>query len=208
MREVTEWLERLGLGQYAQTFADNSIDLDLLPSLTDDDLKELGVVALGHRKRILSAVEEASNVKAQGSPTATKASPIKIAPAPEAERRQLTVLFCDLVGSTELSASLDPEDMRDVLRDYQDACSGVIARYDGFVAKFMGDGVYAYFGFPTAHEDDAERAINAGLGIIEAIKEPLAQPLVGFDLAVRIGIATGTVAVGDLIGDGPCSVTN
>ena len=116
--------------------------------------------------------------------------------APEAERRQLTVLFCDLVGSTALSARLDPEDMRDVLRAYQDACSGAIARYDGFVAKFMGDGVFSYFGYPTAHEDDAERAIQAGLGIISAIGA------LDHNLAVRIGIATGTVAVGDIVGEG------
>ena len=115
---------------------------------------------------------------------------------PEAERRQLTVLFCDLVGSTALSARLDPEDMRDVLRAYQDACSGAITRYDGFVAKFMGDGVFSYFGYPTAHEDDAERAIHAGLGIIAAIGA------LDHDLAVRIGIATGTVAVGDIVGEG------
>ena len=112
----------------------------------------------------------------------------------EAERRQLTVLFCDLVGSTELSTRLDPKDMRDVLLTYQDACSKVITRYDGYVAKFMGDGVFAYFGYPRAHEDDAERAINAGLGIIEPIDAQRG------DLAVRIGVATGNVAVGDLIG--------
>ena len=124
------------------------------------------------------------------------------APAAAAERRQLTVLFCDLVGSTALSAALDPEDMRDVLRAYQDACASVIARYDGYVAKFMGDGVYAYFGYPRAHEDDAERAINAGLGIVEAV-----TALDG-DRAVRIGIATGTVAVGDIVGEGASEEAN
>ena len=123
-------------------------------------------------------------------------------PAADAERRQLTVLFCDLVGSTALSAALDPEDMRDVLRAYQDACASVIARYDGYVAKFMGDGVYAYFGYPRAHEDDAERAINAGLGIVEAV-----TALDG-DRAVRIGIATGTVAVGDIVGEGASEEAN
>jgi class 3 adenylate cyclase/tetratricopeptide (TPR) repeat protein len=122
--------------------------------------------------------------------------------APEAERRQLTVLFCDLVGSTALSARLDPEDMRDVLRAYQNACSGAINRYDGYVAKFMGDGVYAYFGYPTAHEDDAERAVHAGLAIVEAVGA------LKRDLAVRIGIATGTVAVGDIVGEGASEEAN
>ena len=131
------------------------------------------------------AATQAGSVK-PGAPTAS----------PEAERRQLTVLFCDLVGSTALSARLDPEDMRDVLRAYQNACSGAITRYDGFVAKFMGDGVFSYFGYPTAHEDDAERAVNAGLAIVEAVRA------LNRDLAVRIGIATGTVAVGDIVGEG------
>ena len=114
----------------------------------------------------------------------------------EAERRQVTVMFCDLAGSTAMSTNLDPEDMRDVIRDYQDACAGVVERFGGYLAKYMGDGVLVYFGYPTAHEDDAERAINAGLGIVEAVGA------LGRDLAVRIGIATGTVVVGDIVGEG------
>jgi len=125
-----------------------------------------------------------------------------VAQSSEAERRQLTVLFCDLVGSTEHTTRLDPEDMRELLLAYQQACTKVIARYDGYVAKFMGDGIYAYFGYPRAHEDDAERAINAGLGIIEAHQAE------GSNLAVRIGVATGNVAVGDLIGDGASEEAN
>ena len=124
------------------------------------------------------------------------------APSSEAERRQLTVMFCDLVGSTALSSQLDPEDMREVLRGYQETCSGVVARYDGYVAKFMGDGVYAYFGYPRAHEDDAERAINSGLGIVEAVGN------LEHDLQVRIGVATGTVAVGDIVGEGASEEAN
>jgi len=115
---------------------------------------------------------------------------------PDAERRQLTVMFCDLVGSTALSVKLDPEDMRDVIRAYQDACAAVVARHEGFVAKYMGDGVLVYFGYPTAHEDDAERAINTGPGIVEAVAA------LAHDLAVRVGIATGTVVVGDIVGEG------
>jgi class 3 adenylate cyclase len=116
----------------------------------------------------------------------------------DAERQQLTVMFCDLVGSTALSGRLDPEEMREVIRAYQDACSGPVARYDGFIAKFMGDGILAYFGFPRAHEDDAERAVRAGLDIVAAVGRLRAPE----PLKVRIGIATGLVVVGDLIGEG------
>lgn len=203
--DIRQWLEGLGLGQYAQVFAENSVEPDLLTELTDDDLKELGVSALGHRRRILAAIRDTSAGEAS-----THNQPLdQVAPFPnrpdtssEAERRQLTVLFCDLVGSTELSTKLDPEDMREVLRAYQDSCSAEINRYEGYVAKFMGDGVYAYFGYPTAHEDDAERAITAGLGIVESVAE------LEHDLAVRIGVATGNVAVGDLIGEGASEEAN
>ncbi len=198
--DIAKWLEGLGLGRYAQAFAENDIDVEVLSRLTDDDLKELGL-SIGHRRKLQAAVEALSSderaTRPQASP-AREAEP-KLA---EAERRQLTVLFCDLVGSTAMSSRLDPEDMREVLRAYQDACSGVIARYDGYVAKFMGDGVYAYFGYPRAHEDDAERAITAGLGIVEAVGG------LEHDLAVRIGVATGTVAVGDIVGEGASEEAN
>ena len=189
--DIVQWLGELGLGQHAQTFAENGIGLDVVARLSDDDLKELGL-NLGDRRRVQSAVE----TLAGAGPTGTVVTEQSPPSSPEAERRQLTVMFCDLVGSTALSTSLDPEDMRDVLRSYQDSCADVIGRYDGYVAKFMGDGVYAYFGWPRAHEDDAERAINAGLDIVRAIAA------LQRDIAVRVGIATGAVVVGDLIGEG------
>ncbi|WP_407169005.1 adenylate/guanylate cyclase domain-containing protein [Bradyrhizobium sp. ORS 111] len=188
--DVVEWLRGLGLEQYETAFREAEIGLDVLPDLTDADLVELGV-SLGNRKRLLRAI------------AALRRAPVPSGePGPdEAERRQLTVMFCDLVGSTEISARLDPEDMRDVIRAYQDACSGAVARYDGFVARFMGDGILTYFGFPRAHEDEAERAIRSGLDIVDAVAK-LETPA-RRKLAVRIGIATGIVVVGDLIGHGP-----
>jgi class 3 adenylate cyclase/tetratricopeptide (TPR) repeat protein len=198
-KEVAQWLAEIGLGQYAQVFAENDIDFNNVHRLTEDDLKELGL-SIGHRRTLQAAIEVRSSEEATVASVPT-ANPAPAQPA-TAERRQLTVLFCDLVGSTELSAKLDPEDMREVLRTYQEVCSKVIVRYDGYVAKFMGDGVYAYFGYPTAHEDDAERAINAGLGIVDAVAG------IEHDLSVRIGIATGNVAVGDLIGDGASEEAN
>jgi class 3 adenylate cyclase/tetratricopeptide (TPR) repeat protein len=200
--DVGEWLRGIGLGQYEAAFRDNDIDGELLPSLTTDDLKDIGVTIVGHRRKILTAIAQLS------LPTAdlqTIAELEALAPAVQpartaAERRQLTVLFCDLAGSTAMSARLDPEDMREVIRGYQDICSGVIARYDGFVAKFMGDGVFAYFGFPRAHEDDAERAVRAGLDLADGVARLQAPD--GEALKIRIGIATGIVVVGDLIGQG------
>ena len=163
--DVGEWLRSLGLGQYEATLRDNEIDDAVLSDLTDGDLEKLGV-PMGHRKRLLKAIVSLGS-------TETTAKPTNPAPTPTspdvAERRQLTVMFCDLVGSTAMSARLDPEDMREVIRAYQDACSGAVARYDGFVAKFMGDGVLAYFGFPRAHEEDAERAVRAGLDIVAVV---------------------------------------
>ena len=192
--DIAQWLEGLGLGQHARAFVENEVTLDILPHLSDDDLKELGL-ALGARRRVQLALGSLKGDKkeAEETPLQPTSEP---STASEAERRQLTVMFCDLVGSTALSSQLDPEDMRDVIRSYQDACAGVVTRYEGFVAKYMGDGVLVYFGYPTAHEDDAERAINAGLGIVEAVKE------LERDLAVRIGIATGMVVVGDIVGEG------
>src|SRR5208282_5212482 len=149
--DLGEWLRGLGLGQYETSFHENGVDAQVLPDLTDADLEKLGVL-LGHRKRLLKAI--AGLKSAVGEPVSGQPA-AKPEPKPHdaAERRQLTVMFCDLVGSTAMSARLDPEDMRHVIRAYQDACSGVVARYDGFVAKFMGDGILAYFGFPYAHED-------------------------------------------------------
>src|SRR5450631_1679729 len=171
--DVGSWLRRLGLHQYEAAFRDNGVDDAVLPKLTADDLKEMGVAGVGHRRKIIVAIEELNSSSAAAAEPAKARSTTGTAAAPQptdaAERRQLTVMFCDLVGSTAMSARLDPEDMRRVIRAYQDACSGAVARYDGFVAKFMGDGVLAYFGFPRAHEDDAERAARAGLDIVAVV---------------------------------------
>ena len=192
---VSEWLDKLGLGQYASNFTDNDIDAQLLTHLTDTDLKELGIGSLGHRKKILAAIE------ILGQPESEATTPIT--PTAEAERRQLTVMFCDLVGSTELSQQLDPEDLREVNRAYQDVCKIAIERYEGYVARYMGDGVLAYFGYPQAHEDDAERAVHAGLAVVESVVDlnlPLGDAQ-NIELGVRVGISTGAVVVGDIIGE-------
>ena len=202
--DVGDWLRSLGLGQYHAAFRDNEIDGAVLSRLTVDDLKDLGVAAVGHRRKILSAIEELNPPSA--APDEVARAPLSRSPSPAdaardtAERRQLTVMFCDLVGSTPLSARLDPEDMRQVVRAYQDACSGVVARYDGFVAQFLGDGILAYFGFPRAHEDDAARAVHAGLEIAEVVAG--LQTRAGEKLSVRVGIATGVVVAGDIVGQG------
>jgi class 3 adenylate cyclase/predicted ATPase len=191
MQQIADWLKKLGMSEYAQRFADNDIDISVLGHLTDQDLKELGV-SLGHRRKMLAAIAEAG-----GTPT-TVVTEQK--PQDSAERRQLTVMFCDLVGSTALSARLDPEDLRSIISAYHRCCTELIERNGGFVAKYMGDGVLAYFGYPRAHEHDAERAVRAGLGLIEAI--PKLSTSAGSPLQVRIGIATGLVVVGDMIGAG------
>jgi class 3 adenylate cyclase len=193
--DVGHWLRSLGLAEYETTFRDNEIDAHVLSTLTAEDLKELGVAGFGHRRKLLAAIAKLSGGPA--SPPRVWASP---APAYVAERRQLTVMFCDLVGSTAMSARLDPEDMHQVIRAYQDACSGAIARYDGFVSKFLGDGVLAYFGFPRAHEEDAERAVRAGLDILTVVGS--LETSAKERLQVRIGVATGIVVVGDLVGQG------
>jgi class 3 adenylate cyclase/predicted ATPase len=184
--DLAAWLRDLGLERYEAAFRDNAIDAAVLPELTADDLKDLGVNLVGHRRRLLSAIS-ALQSEALPSPEATP-------PSAGAERRQLTVMFCDLVGSTELSSHLDPEDLREVIAGYHRAVAGVIRNFDGFVAKYMGDGVLVYFGYPMAHEDDAERAVRAGLGLIDAVGR--------LELQARIGIATGLVVVGVLIGEG------
>ena len=168
MLDVARWLAEQGLGHHAEAFAENGIAGDILRELTDADLKELGL-NLGDRKRLLKAIAALDPEAAQHRVESAK--PITAPAAPrEAERRQLTVMFVDLVGSTALSATLDPEDMREVIRAYQNTVAGEIERFEGHVAKFMGDGVLAYFGWPKAHEDDAERALRAGLAITGAIR--------------------------------------
>ena len=169
--------------------------MEVLPELTAEDLKDLGVTSVGHRRRLLDAI--AALGATLPAATVTAAPPDAPAPA-DAERRQLTVMFCDLVGSTALSARLDPEDLREVIGAYHRAVAEIVAGFDGFVAKYMGDGVLAYFGYPQAHEDDAERAVRAGLGVIDAVGR---LDVKSVKLQARVGIATGLVVVGDLIGE-------
>ena len=197
MQQIADWLEKLGLGQYAQQFAENDINFTILSDLSDQDLKELGVSSLGHRRQLLRAIAELDGVeKDRSKPTTAAASPV--AQHDAAERRQVTVMFSDLVGSTALSARLDPEDLREVISAYQKCVAETVRRFGGFVAKYMGDGVLIYFGYPQAHEDDTERAVRAGLETVAAI----AALRSSVPLQARIGIATGLVVVGDLIGSG------
>jgi class 3 adenylate cyclase len=197
MQQVAEWLHKLGLGQYAQRFAENDISFSILPHLTDLDLKELGVQSLGHRRQLLLAIAEASGVQ-KGPTGPTSATDTPAAPHDAAERRQVTVMFSDLVGSTALSARMDPEDLREVISAYQKCVADTVQRFGGFVAKYMGDGVLVYFGYPQAHEDDAERAVRAGLGLVANVGDLKTHAV----LQTRVGIATGLVIVGDLIGSG------
>ena len=198
-QQTTEWLETLGLGQYAGHFAEHEITVSILPDLTDADLKELGVSALGHRRILLRAIAELRAV-GKDAPKLSVAPAAPIAPQPydSAERRQVTVMFSDLVGSTALSARMDPEDLREVISAYQKCVAETVRRFGGFVAKYMGDGVLVYFGYPQAHEDDAEQAVRAGLELIAAVGGLKARA----SLQTRVGIATGLVVVGDLVGSG------
>jgi class 3 adenylate cyclase len=190
--EITDWLRGLDLERYEPAFRENEIDWEALPKLTAEDLKDLGVVLGGHRRRLLDAI---AALDAPGAPSPAPAAPASVG---EAERRQLTVMFCDLVGSTPLSTRFDPEDLREIVGAYHRCVTDTVARFAGFVAKYMGDGVLVYFGYPEAHEDDAERAARAGLAVIDAVGQLATQE----PLNVRIGIATGLVVVGDLIGTG------
>jgi class 3 adenylate cyclase len=188
--DTSEWLRGLGLGQYASAFAEHKIDWQVLPKLTADDLKEIGVAAVGDRRRLLEAIAALSEGGLEVSLPAASKDP---------ERRQLTIMFCDLVGSTNLATQLDPEDLRDVIGAYHAAVREEVRRLNGFVAKYMGDGVLAYFGYPHAHEHDAEHAVRAGLRVIDAVGSLEFRSI---RLQARIGIATGLVIVGDLIGEG------
>ncbi len=193
--DVEQWLKGLRLDQYAETFKSNDIDLRALIYLSDKDLRELGV-SLGHRRILLAAI---AKLGANETPQPEEPPGSELPLESEAERRQLTVMFCDLIGSTELSRRLDPEDLREVLRRYQDEVSNAVIRYEGYVARFLGDGVLAYFGWPRAYEDQAERAVRAGLDAVAAVKG------VNLDsherLGARVGIATGQVVIGDLVGE-------
>jgi class 3 adenylate cyclase/predicted ATPase len=220
MSAVRDWLEAIGLGQYADAFEANDIDTDLLPRIDDQLLKDIGVSSAGHRLRLRDAIARLASTSIADVSVASVTAAGTLLPGPPlprldrldpgiagegrvgatAERRQLTVLFCDLVGSTALSARLDPEDLRAVIGAYHRVVAAVIERAGGFVAKYMGDGVLAYFGYPRADEHDAERAVRAGLALVDAVVG--LDTAAGAPLSARVGIATGLVVVGDLIGEG------
>lgn len=193
--DVARWLEELGLAKYTAVFAENAIDLDILPHLSEEDFKELGL-PLGHRRKLQAAIR---SLHSTNQSTAESASNDAL-PSSEAERRQLTVMFCDLVGSTALSERFDPEDLTRIIHSYQDCCAGIVSRYQGYIARYMGDGMLVYFGYPRTHEDEADRALHAGLDIIDAVSK--LQPYRDLTLQVRIGVATGLVVVGETIGSG------
>ena len=209
MQRVSEWLEKLGLVQYAQRFAENDITFAILPDLTDQDLKELGVASLGHRRQLLRAIVELGNAPTTPAPNAPRSySPTPIAPPtePAGERRYLTVMFCDLVGSTSISAGLDAEEWRDLVSSYLDTASAAVTAVGGHVAKKLGDGILALFGYPLAHENDAERAAHAALAIQRALADwnvknaGSGKP----ELKARIGLETGPAVVdasGEIYGD-------
>ncbi|MGB8629526.1 MAG: adenylate/guanylate cyclase domain-containing protein, partial [Xanthobacteraceae bacterium] len=192
MQQIADWLEKLGLGQYAQRFAENDIDFGILSDLTEQDLEKMGVTSIGHRRKLLRAI---ADLKGTSEAAVAAAPPVAPRAADTAERRQVTVMFSDLVGSTALSARMDPEDLRELISAYHKCVAEAVRRFGGFVAQYLGDGVLVYFGYPEAHEDDAERAVRAGLELIEAM---IALKTTA-SLQTRIGIATGLVVVGDLM---------
>src|SRR2546429_3722097 len=180
MQQIADWLGKLGLSEYAQRFSENDIDFTILGDLTDQDLEKIGIASLGHRRKLLRAIANLETIE-KSAPAVAVAAPAAPLPLDIAERRQVTVMFSDLVGSTALSARMDPEDLREVISAYQECVAEIVRRFDGFVAKYMGDGVLVYFGYPQAHEDDAERAVRAGLDLIAAVagvkaRRPLARP--------------------------------
>ena len=198
-QQLAHWLEKLGMPEYAQRFAENDIDFTILGDLSDQDLEKIGVGSLGHRRKLLRAIADLKDVEKSSPVAAVAAAPAGIPrSADTAERRQVTVMFSDLVGSTALSARMDPEDLREVISAYQKCVADTVRRFGGFVAKYMGDGVLVYFGYPQAHEDDAERAVRAGLELSAAVVGLKAHA----PLQTRVGIATGLVVVGELIGSG------
>jgi class 3 adenylate cyclase/tetratricopeptide (TPR) repeat protein len=198
MQELRQWLQTQGLGQYADAFEGEQLDLEALPHLTEENLKDLGL-PLGHRIKLLAAIRGLADSDARPAPRAAAAAAVPV--GARAERRQLTVMFCDLVGSTRLSEKLDPEELRELMRAYQTACAQSVGRYEGHVAQYLGDGLMVYFGWPKAHENDAERSVRAGLDIVQAVQQvPSSEPL-----RVRIGIATGDVVIGET-GSGDASV--
>ena len=196
--DIGGWLRSLGLEQYEKAFRENNVDDTVLSSLTAEDLKDLGVDTVGHRRKLLDAIALLRVETAATAPSRDGPSTPPKPPQDTAERRQVTVMFSDLVGSTALAGRMDPEDLREVISAYQKCVTETVRRFGGFVAKYMGDGVLVYFGYPQAHEDDAERAVRAGLELIQAVGGLKSSAL----LQTRVGIATGLVVVGDLIGSG------
>src|SRR3954468_20602675 len=198
---VEAWLKSLRLEQYAAAFHENDVDAEVLPTLTAEELKDTGVSSIRHRRRLLEAI---AALRLQATPGET---PIQVSSSPTltqptgntAERRPLSVMFCDLIGSTALSARLDPEDLQEVIRSYQAPVASIIQQFNGFIARYVGDGVLIYFGWPEAHETDAERAVRAGLAVAAAVRE---AQVGGEPLQVRIGVATGLVVIGEPIGAG------
>jgi len=192
--DIVVWLRSLGLGKYEAAFRENEIDEMILPNLTAEDLKDLGVSIVGHRRKILDAIaalrDDASG-KVPSVDAATPSSAPRTLPEDRAERRQVTVMFSDLVGSTALSARMDPEDLREVISAYQKCVAENVQRFGGFVAKYMGDGVLVYFGYPQAHEDDAERAVRAGLELVAAVGGLNTHA----PLQTRVGIATASLSL-------------
>src|SRR6201996_1503513 len=204
--DIGAWLRELGLEQYEAAFHENDVDTEMLPTLTDEELKNIGVSSLRHRRRLLEAIAalRSTAMPAEAPTQVSPSAPSDLTRLPgasetTAERRPLSVMFCDLIGSTALSARLDPEDLREVIRSYQACVATIIRQFDGFIARYVGDGVLTYFGWPEARETDAERAVRAGLAVAAAVS---GTPLAGERLQVRIGIATGLVVIGDPIGSG------
>ncbi|HEV2547853.1 MAG TPA: adenylate/guanylate cyclase domain-containing protein [Stellaceae bacterium] len=197
MMDLAAWLRNLGLDRYEAAFRENDIDFTLLRDLSDQDLEKIGVASLGHRRKLLRAIADLESSKKESPALAS--APIAALLAPEtAERRQVTVMFSDLVGSTALSTRMDPEDLREVISSYHKCVAQIVRRFDGFVAQYLGDGALVYFGYPEAHEDDAERAVRAGLELTAAVGGLTTRA----PLQTRVGIATGLVVVGDLTGSG------
>src|SRR5262245_4947823 len=198
MQQIADWLGKLGLSEYAQRFAENGIDFRILSGMSDQELAKFGIESCGDGPKLLRAIGNLETIEKSAPAVAVAAPAASPLPLDIAERRQVTVMFSDLVGSTALSARMDPEDLRKVISAYQECVAEIVRRFDGFVAKYMGDGVLVYFGYPQAHEDDAERAVRAGLELIAAV----AGLKTHASLQTRVGIATGVVVVGDLIGTG------